>query len=113
MSTKDLFPDPANIPPHTGGNSDASGRYRDLCSNCKHAEACGGRSGLKHPIFFCEEFDVCVPVPASQLAQAVPMQRPERRNTSERMGLCMNCENAETCTFPKPEGGVWHCEEYR
>jgi len=29
------------------------------------------------------------------------------------MGLCKSCANRETCTFPKPEGGVWHCEEYR
>jgi NADH-quinone oxidoreductase subunit E len=27
-------------------------------------------------------------------------------------GLCLNCANRETCTFPKPEGGVWHCDEY-
>jgi hypothetical protein len=27
-------------------------------------------------------------------------------------GLCVNCANRETCLYPKPEGGVWHCEEY-
>jgi len=28
-------------------------------------------------------------------------------------GLCINCENRNTCKFIKPNGGVWHCEEYR
>jgi NADH-quinone oxidoreductase subunit E len=28
-------------------------------------------------------------------------------------GLCVNCENRHTCEFMKPDGGVWHCEEYR
>jgi hypothetical protein len=28
-------------------------------------------------------------------------------------GLCINCDVRETCTFPKPEGGVWFCEEYQ
>lgn len=28
-------------------------------------------------------------------------------------GLCVNCENRHTCEFVKPNGGVWHCEEYR
>lgn len=28
-------------------------------------------------------------------------------------GLCVNCENRHTCEFVKPDGGVWHCEEYR
>lgn len=113
MSTKHRFPGPTDIPLYTGGHSDASGLYRDLCSNCNHAEACGGRSRPRRPIFFCEEFDVFVPVPASQPAQAVPTRPPERQNTSGRTGLCMNCDNAGTCTSPKPEGGVWHCEEYR
>lgn len=27
-------------------------------------------------------------------------------------GLCVNCAYRETCLYPKPEGGVWHCEEY-
>jgi hypothetical protein len=29
------------------------------------------------------------------------------------LGLCRNCENRRTCAFPKPEGGIWHCEEYQ
>ena len=28
-------------------------------------------------------------------------------------GLCMDCEYRNDCTYPKPEGGVWHCGEYR
>jgi NADH-quinone oxidoreductase subunit E len=27
--------------------------------------------------------------------------------------ICINCENRHTCKFIKPEGGVWHCEEYK
>ncbi|MCK4679076.1 MAG: NAD(P)H-dependent oxidoreductase subunit E [Bacteroidales bacterium] len=27
-------------------------------------------------------------------------------------GICVNCENRHTCSFIKPEGGVWYCEEY-
>ncbi len=113
MSTKDLSPDPANIPLYAQERFGASGQYRDLCSNCNHAEECSSRSSSRRPIFFCEEFDVFVPVPASRLAQAAPTQPPERQNTSGRTGLCVNCDNAETCTLPKPEGGIWHCEEYR
>ena len=28
-------------------------------------------------------------------------------------GLCCTCEDCRVCKYPKPEGGVWHCEEYR
>ena len=27
-------------------------------------------------------------------------------------GLCKNCKKRKTCKLPKPEGGVWRCEEY-
>ena len=27
-------------------------------------------------------------------------------------GLCVNCTKDETCTLPRPEGGVWRCEEF-
>jgi hypothetical protein len=38
----------------------------------------------------------------------------ERRTEDKEVfkGLCVNCANRHTCLFPKPEGGVWHCEEY-
>lgn len=113
MSTERVFPDPASIPLYAVVRSDASGPYRDLCSNCNHAETCGARTRPKRPIFFCEQFDVFTPVPTSEPDRVLPTQTPERRNTSGRTGLCMNCDNVGTCICPKPEGGVWHCEEYR
>ncbi len=31
---------------------------------------------------------------------------------SELKGLCRNCENRYICIIKKPEGGVWHCDNY-
>jgi hypothetical protein len=31
----------------------------------------------------------------------------------ELKGLCMNCEARDYCRIRKPEGGIWHCEEYK
>lgn len=37
-----------------------------------------------------------------------------KKSDNERFkGLCMNCDNRFECLLPRPEGGVWHCEEYR
>jgi hypothetical protein len=27
-------------------------------------------------------------------------------------GLCIDCKKRHTCRRPKPQGGVWRCEEY-
>ena len=85
---------------------------RDLCSTCTHAEACGPRSTPERPILFCELFEVFVPVQTAGAA-AAPPERPASRQAVEHRGLCVNCENRRKCTMARPEGGVWHCEEYR
>lgn len=113
MSTDESLPDAASIPPYSVGRPDDSRPYRDLCSTCNNAGACSGRSTPEYPIFFCEEFDAFVPVLVAKLAAAVSPRPKRTLGTCERVGLCMNCDNVETCTWPTPEGGVWHCEEYR
>ena len=84
--------------------------YRDLCSTCNHAPTCGNRSTAEKPVFYCEEFDAYVPESSKKRSVSAPT---ETIDSDEYKGLCFNCENREKCVFPKSEGGIWHCEEYR
>lgn len=36
----------------------------------------------------------------------------EKLDVERVRGLCANCARDETCEFPRPEGGVWHCADY-
>jgi hypothetical protein len=63
----------------------------------------------------CEEFDG-----ESLTPKKPPAPEPARDPVpgqsdlaGEPRGLCRTCECKEICTYPKPEGGVWHCEEFR
>lgn len=61
---------------------------------------------------------ITVPAPLRGPDTNTPLEQssaqPGQQTPPERMtGLCMNCDNRFTCAFPVPEGGVWHCEEYR
>jgi hypothetical protein len=38
---------------------------------------------------------------------------PKQAVADDPAGLCPTCDFRSTCMYPKPEGGVWHCEEYR
>jgi len=38
--------------------------------------------------------------------------RIREEESNKYKGLCKNCKKQETCRLPKPEGGVWRCEEY-
>jgi len=82
--------------------------YNDICSTCNHLQICMNRKDRLRPIWFCEEFDDYVPV---ESAFKIPEYKP-RTNTTEFKGLCMNCENRNSCGFLRPNGGVWHCDEY-
>jgi hypothetical protein len=37
---------------------------------------------------------------------------PEQEKSTEQKGLCRNCKKQKTCGLPRPEGGVWRCEDY-
>ena len=43
-----------------------------------------------------------------------PRKKPgaEEGNSAEQKGLCRNCKKEKTCKLPRPEGGVWRCEDY-
>lgn len=89
-------------------------RSSGLCSTCNNQSTCSYRSRRGFDAQFCELFDNEVHI---ELAAA---QRPTIRlevagrvhRESDLKGLCMNCEKASICGFPKPDSGVWHCEEY-
>ena len=113
MPSEHSAPDPTDVLSYAAPGPSGAGSYRDLCSTCNHAEACRGRSTPERPIFFCELFESFVPASAAPAAPAAPRPAAPSKDAKEHKGLCMNCENRQTCSLPRPAGGVWHCEEYR
>lgn len=95
--------------------------YLGICSTCNYAPDCAHR--LRNPglaVWDCENYGDSVRIDGAEinggLSEVVPLRPKSRRpefDAIEYKGLCENCENRDECTYPKPEGGVWHCEEYR
>ncbi len=94
-------------------------QHHGLCMSCKGDPACTYVRDPNRPVLQCEEFEGYGSSPSIRTlarrslgpdhsADPSPLGNPGRVH-----GLCSICEERETCTFPKPEGGVWHCEEYR
>ena len=84
-----------------------------LCATCAKAEGCTFPRKRGVPVRRCEGFVGC-----DSSSRARPAREPRGRAAASpeggaQEGLCARCANRETCTFPKPEGGVWDCEEYR
>jgi len=91
-------------------------KYDGLCSTCKFSSSCMFRKNQSESIHFCEEYEQA---DASQIYEAKQSPRSNSaadslidQSSNKVMGLCSNCKNRSTCSFPKPESGVWHCEEY-
>jgi len=100
------------------GPMPAIGGNLGLCSTCNNAPTCFHRA-RRGPALFCELFDGSAPpVEWTSRERVVPSAEPSmarrapEEEVSEYSGLCVNCEHRQTCTHPKPEGGVWHCEDY-
>jgi hypothetical protein len=89
-------------------------RSSGLCSTCNNQPTCPYRSRRGFDAQFCELFDNEVDIElATAERPAARLEVGGRVNREGNLkGLCMNCEKASTCGFPKPDSGVWHCEEY-
>jgi hypothetical protein len=92
---------------------------RGICSTCKHEEVCIYPRNGGQIVLNCGQFEPCPPMP-SRPPEKDQMELEELWKKSSRdkpgkefKGLCSNCEDRHTCIYPKPAGGVWHCEEYR
>jgi len=90
-----------------------------LCMTCNNASSCVYRSRRGYDALYCELYDGYADatvkgnghgdedaVLASARAEA------ETTSSGEYRGLCQNCIHRDTCKLAKPEGGIWHCEEY-
>ena len=90
-----------------------------ICSSCRYGDECTYQKDPERPVIQCEEFATCEAAPAKTVKRSIrPSMGASARHElggkdSGFKGLCVDCEERETCTYPKPEGGVWHCEEYR
>ena len=84
-----------------------------VCAACKYDpdyiyEALSGGVILQ-----CEQFELAFPAQVARPTSARPRAwSGNAKDTGGYAGLCSNCENRSSCVYPKPEGGVWHCDEY-
>ena len=92
---------------------------RGLCSACMHGASCIYPKNERQIVLNCEQFEYCPPMasPPPNKDQ-VELERLWKRSSGDEpgkefKGLCSNCEDRHACIYPKPVGGVWHCDEYR
>jgi hypothetical protein len=90
--------------------------YNGLCASCSSATDCTFKRSAERAIMHCDEFSG-YEIPGLLITEAEITAKP-RLSFSEPTpsilsGLCVNCEERDGCTYPKSDGGVWRCEDYR
>ena len=78
-----------------------------LCAICDKSADCVYVTSFGPPLVSCDEA-----TPPAPHAPYAPAARPLAAQPEPRLGLCATCERRGDCTFPRPEGGVWQCEEF-
>ena len=88
----------------------------NLCSSCTYTQDCMYQKDSDRPVWQCEEYEgdenPSEKIRGKNTRSSPPKQADIKEYSAQYKGLCQTCEYRETCTYPKPEGGVWHCEEY-
>jgi len=92
-----------------------NGRALGICVTCNDVDICTSRATWEGPVFWCEQFDDHTEPPGYALRDVDPVDS-DVSALAEPLpgvrGLCVNCAHRADCCLPRPEGGVWHCEEY-
>jgi hypothetical protein len=83
-----------------------------LCVTCANADTCVYRKARGKDAQYCEMFDSSNGGSGARAVTFVAPVEPQVREQTALRGLCVNCEHRDSCTLPRAEGGVWHCEEY-
>lgn len=90
-----------------------------LCLTCNKFPTCVYPKNSLRPVLFCDEFEGYEDFPPQPVRIISPSRPVVSSDTEDQedsslplLGLCRICERRHECTYPKPEGGVWHCEEY-
>ena len=83
-----------------------------LCASCKHLPTCTYAQDVGRPMLHCDEYEPTADRPAQRASASEPPP-PDGDHAADRLGLCRTCAGRDTCTFSRPEGGVWRCEEYQ
>ena len=95
---------------HEGGEQP---EYRGLCPTCRHTGTCTFPRSEDRPVHFCEEFEGESSTPELTVVCHEKVINQQALTDREKYpGICFSCARRETCTFPRPEGGVWQCEEF-
>jgi hypothetical protein len=66
----------------------------------------------EHPVMQCEEFSQRGAVPGSRDLAELPETLDKQAARFLAEGLCARCADRETCTLPRPPGGVWQCDAF-
>ena len=84
-----------------------------VCAACRHNLGCIYETSAHRAILECAQFELALrAAPADSTFDATRTAAGEN-GWSRLEGLCSNCDLRDACIYPKPEGGVWRCEEYR
>lgn len=85
-----------------------------LCATCTHSPRCSLHKQNREHVVECNEFDIINGFKKTRRPEILVFPKVKNRAIPDlRLGLCSTCLSIDTCTYEKPDTGVWHCEEYK
>lgn len=98
----------------------AAGKSAGLCSACINEAGCTYGNTEERRVIQCEQFELSMPYRQKtaeneiwQIVKSMVKPSASAETDAHVWGLCKNCGEFPNCTYPRSEGGVWHCEDYK
>ncbi|MBU0517758.1 hypothetical protein KKA00_11940 [bacterium] len=102
-----------------GATEESAPQLKGICLTCIYVPGCLHMETPDNPKMFCEQFETelkplitATDTSILRSVAAVFEKEAEAIKQAKTLGLCVNCSHLDTCKYPRPEGGIWHCEEY-
>ncbi len=87
-------------------------KFLGLCVTCAYADGCAFRRDVAQAVLECDEYEILGSGAERPNAARAARARAPETQLPRFKGLCVDCQIRHRCGLPKPEEGVWHCEEY-
>ncbi len=94
-------------------------KFKGLCTTCRYAAGCTFPHFHVKTVEDCLEFETAKPLSGHRHAEEpnggageTKSRQKDRIEAMKPQGLCRTCDRMKSCSFEKPDSGVWFCEEY-
>lgn len=87
-------------------------KSQGICPTCGSFPECTYIVNADKPLFECDYFDRGASAQPVNIKIVTTRKKDGNNGSNGIAGICTDCQKHTACDFPKPELGIWECNNY-